>query len=191
MDFGVRTKRRMLRRALGAAVTLIVGVAVAGCTTPAPKPSPTPTAIFSSEEEALAAATDTFAEYLAAYDSALAAGGDDLSAVRGYVSDSYFAELSVPDTLSANGWHTDGTSSFETKGVESFENSRVRTDIVIQVCRDVSDVRFRDQAGTDVTPAERPEIVPLLVAFASEKEGSPSLIIRGVGSWGDSSCAVP
>ncbi|MCB8044373.1 hypothetical protein JM654_09380 [Microbacterium oxydans] len=45
---------------------MVLGVMVlAGCT-PSPAPTPTPTAVFASEEEAFAAAEETFTEYVLA-----------------------------------------------------------------------------------------------------------------------------
>jgi hypothetical protein len=190
MEFGVRTQKRMLRRALAATVTLLVAAASVACTTPAPKPTPTLTAIFASEGEALAAATDTYQQFLAAYESASATGADVPAAVASFVSEAYLAEVSAPDIVSKNGWHTEGSSSFDVKGVRSFQTDAIAVEIVVELCRDVSSLRFVDADGTDVTPVERLDVVPLEVAFATDSLGSNALKITGVGTWQDDRCSA-
>lgn len=181
----------MLRRSTaGILVCLLGAAALTGCTptAPPPTPSPTLTAIFASEDEALAAATDVFAAYLAAYDSAMASGGKDLGQVREYVGNDYFAELSEPGTVVTNGWHTSGVSTFEVRNVAVFARSADTASIELNICRDVSGIRVLDTSDRDVTPPDREARVPLTVSFLSSDLSSPNseLTIVRVESWLDS-----
>ncbi|PWC08401.1 hypothetical protein DF223_03455 [Mycetocola zhujimingii] len=175
---------------------VVAGLAIAGgavslvaCAQPSPQPTPTPTAIFASEEEALAAATDTYAKFLSSYEAVSATGGAVLPAVREYVSAGYYEELKSANIVTENGWHTEGSSTFEIRGFDSLVNTAEHAEITLQVCRDVSMLRFLDQYGTDVTPVERLNEVPLLVSFESDSPRSSVLTIRGVGTWQGHSCS--
>ena len=56
---------RVILRATTAAVLLAASVvALTGCLGSAPDPTPTPTAVFTSEEEAFAAAEETYRAYI-------------------------------------------------------------------------------------------------------------------------------
>jgi hypothetical protein len=178
-----------LRRSTAAiAVCLLGAMALTSCAAtspPIPTPTPTSTAIFASEDEALAAATDVFAAYLAGYDSAMAEGGKDLSIVRDYVGDEYFTELSEPGTIVKNNWHTSGASSFEVKEVATFDQVSDSSTINLNLCRDITGIRVLDSNNRDVTPPDREMRIPLAVSFAttSDVEESDALIIVGVKSW--------
>ncbi|SFO05480.1 hypothetical protein [Mycetocola miduiensis] len=182
------TTPRMLRSIVGIFGCLLGSVMLGGCT-PAPPATPTPTstAIFASEDEALAAATDVFTAYLAAYDSAMADGGRDLATVREYVSDDYFAEVSEPGTIVTNGWHTSGVSTFEVKEVPHFDASNNSANIHLNICRDITGIRVLDMNDHDVTPPDREMRVPLAVSFAvaTDDEWNGALRIVDVESWLD------
>src|SRR5690606_26709947 len=113
--------RRMPRRSTAVAVTCLLAASLVGCTPPptAP-PTPTSTAIFASEEEALAAATDVYQQYTAALDAVFASGGAGDETLANFVTEDYLSELSKEGVLERNGWHTEGTTSFDTVSVEDF-----------------------------------------------------------------------
>ena len=185
---GSRATKRMLRRSAAGTLTCLLGAMALAACTPADPPAstPTPTAIFASEDEALAAATDVFAGYLAAYDSAMAKGGKDLSGVRDYVGEDYFATLSEPGTIVQNNWHTNGVSTFEVVEVAKFSSTDTLTAIDLNICRDVSAIKVIDSNERNVTPADRVSIVPLTVSFTSPSAEASSvkpLIVSKVESW--------
>ncbi|MCP2030441.1 hypothetical protein L1277_000505 [Okibacterium sp. HSC-33S16] len=189
MEFGVRAQQRMLRRALAVAVTSIVGVAVVGCTTPAPKPSPTPTSIFSSEDEALAAATDTYQQYTAALDAVYAGGGVDPSPLQPLVTEKYWTVLSEDRTLSDRGWRTSGVTTFDTVSVVEVALGESPVSIVTTLCKDVTAVRIVDTTGADVTPPTRRDRYPLLVTFQSAPGGAARVLVSESDPWaGDDPC---
>lgn len=180
-----RTTTRMLRRVVAGSLACLLGaVALAGCApTDPPVATPTSTSIFASEEEALAAATDVYQQYNAAFDEALAKGGADMSGLRGLVTEAHLAELEKPGTIDTNGWHTEGTSSFEVKSVDSYSPGEAETAIAVNVCRNLSAVQVVDSNGADVTPADWPDFVPLVVTFVSSDSESTSLVVSKVDSW--------
>jgi hypothetical protein len=175
----------MLRRSTVGTLACLLGVvALTGCTPSAPPTAtPTSTAIFSSEDEALAAATDVYQQYNAAFDQALANGGEDMSGLRDLVTDEHFVELDKPGTIDSNGWHTEGSSSFSVKSVASYEADTESAAISVNLCRDLSNVRVMDSAGLDVTPETWPAVVPLKVSFASSESNPKSFLVSTVASW--------
>jgi hypothetical protein len=74
--------------------------------------------------------------------------------------------------------------------VRSFQTDAIAAEIVVELCRDVSSLRFVDADGTDVTPVERLDVVPLEVAFATDSPGDNALKITGVGTWQDDRCSA-
>ncbi|MFU8947177.1 hypothetical protein ACLRGF_10655 [Mycetocola zhadangensis] len=185
MEFGVRTQKRMLRRALAVSATLLVVAASVACTTPAPKPTPTPTAIFASEDEALAAATDTYEKYTAAFDEANSRGGSDMSSLESYVTPEHLADLNQPGRLEENGWHTSGVSTFHVVGLDSVLDDGALVELGLNLCRDISEVRVLSADGTDVTPADRLNVLPLTVHFVSHETSPERLIVSEIESWLD------
>jgi hypothetical protein len=189
MEFGVRTQKRMLRRALAATVTLLVAAASVACTTPAPKPTPTLTAIFASEDEALAAATDTYEKYTAALDSESANGDASAEAIRDFVTPEYFEQFAEPSTIKTNGWHTEGVTTFDSVSLLTFDETEGRARVSVRLCRDVSGLRILDAEGNEVLPPGRSERFPVEVRFLSESTDSATLSISESGSWsGDDFC---
>ncbi len=182
MEFGARTQRRMLRRAITASVITVVGtVSLVACAPPSPKPTPTATTIFASEEEALAAATDTYQEYLAVSDAVSADGGQNPERIQPLVTDAFWAsEMAGIQGLVEGGYRTSGSSSFDQTTL--VDTDRVST-TTIQTCLDVSQVRVLDSGGADVTPTDRRSRTRLEVEFAVTAEPSPSLLVARSDVW--------
>ncbi len=180
-----REVRQKLQRAAAGTVSCLLGaIALAGCTpSESPIATPTPTAIFASEEEALAAATDVYQRYNAAFDSASSKGSEDMSGMQGLVTDAHLKELGKPGTIDSNGWHTEGSSSFDVKEVASYIPGIAETEIALNVCRYLSEVKVVDAEGIDVTPSDWPDYVPLVISFVSSDSDPASLLISKVDSW--------
>ncbi|AWB86853.1 hypothetical protein C3E77_09635 [Mycetocola zhujimingii] len=169
---------------------VVAGLAIAGgavslfaCAQPSAQPTPTPTAIFASEDEALAAATDTYAKYSAAYDLSNSLGGKDMSSVAPYVTDAHLMDLGVPGVLQENGWHTTGISTFTPASIDRFKQEGERAEVILNLCRDVSQVRIVAADGSDVTPVERSSVLPLSVTLTSANEDPRKLLVSKVESW--------
>lgn len=154
---------RSLLVAAGAAVLLVV---LTGCDEPPPPvtpvPTPSVTAVFASDEEALAAAEDAYAAYLAVSDQASAGGWQNPDLLADHVTAGELEETRVTyEELAASGRHTQGSSTFESMTLQRYDDH----DLVVYLCLDVSAVRLLDSDGQDVTPTNRPQRVPLEVGF--------------------------
>jgi hypothetical protein len=183
-----RSTPRMLRcSTVGTLACLLSAAALTGCTpgaSPAPTPTSTPTstAIFASEDEALAAATDVYQEYLAVSDQVSSDGGTDPERLRPFLADAYWlTEEASIEQLRAAGVHTDGNSSFDS--AELVEISDDMNVVTVRLCADVSNIRIVDSSGEDITPSDRTDRIPLEVEFAVDMADTRSLLIARSDVW--------
>lgn len=164
---------------------MLGAVALSGCS-PADPPvsTPTPTSIFASEEEALAAATDVYQQYLAVSDQVSADGGNDPERLKPFVTDAYWpSEMASVEQLRDSGFRTDGNSTFDSEEIVAL--SEETSQVTIRLCADVSNVRILDSAGKDVTPTDRPNRLPLEVEFSAEADSDVPLLIARSDVWSD------
>jgi hypothetical protein len=145
-------------------------ISSAGCAVePTPvQPSATPTAepVFASDEEALAAATEAYANYLKAYDLAWAEGTwpmtDYLALSTGEAHEDEAASLAKWEE---EGWHATGTTSFDSIRLQSREFQDGVQSINTYLCLDISNGDVVDQNGNSVAKPDRPMRLPLEVTF--------------------------
>lgn len=167
----------MLRPAALLVATLLLTGCVPGdpVITPAPEPSGTP--IFSSDEEALAAATDAYAKYLEVSDAITAEGGVGVDRLLTLVTDKqYMNELAAFNEFSTGELHTSGVSVVDVISLQSYSAEADGTPaIVIYVCVDVSGVRVLNASDQDVTTPNRPDKYPLEVEFEANSD-LPSIL---------------
>ena len=172
-----------------AAVTLViaVGLSLGGCApdAPAPKPtaSPSATPLFATDEEALAAAEEAYAAYLRVSDTITAEGGADIERIDAVVASSL--KEALHDSLSKykdRGLHTVGNSKFDTSSVQRIENDADGPmSIGLYLCLDVQGVRVISKDGTDVTPIDRVDRLPLVIDLISDDAGG--LVMESSESW--------
>ena len=180
-----------------AAVTLVVaiGLTASGCATddPAPKPSTSTSAapLFASDEEALAAAEEAYAAYLAVVDNVLHGGGMDTSKL---------ADVAVSDALDqANEdalefrtlmLHTEGSTSIRSIALQQNDSAaRGSGEVVVAyVCEDASSVKLLDSIGVSQVDVNRPNITPFEVSF-SKQDDSERLMVHSRVLWsGENPC---
>jgi len=141
-------------------------VVLAGCVGPpvvTPVPTPTATPVFASDEEALAAAEEAYAAYLAVSDEVASDGGIGVERLEAYVTASQLEQARTDfGSLQKSGRRMVGSSAFDGIVLQSFDATR----LTVYLCLDVSGVRVFDGAGVDVTPVGRIARVPLEVGFA-------------------------
>lgn len=173
-------RRSVLLRILA---TLVAAAPLAACG-PAPVPTPAPTAAFASEEEAFAAAEETYRAYT-----------DALNAV----------DPADPETFEATYEHSSGTvqeadrENFSTMHAEMYtldgdavitnfvgEQATFPFDMVVAtVCVDVSAVRVRDRDGNSVVNPNRPDVYEVRATF----EGNDGrLLVDGVERTEGTTC---
>jgi len=154
-------------RALALLLPLVV---LAGCVGPpvvTPVPTPTATPVFASDEEALAAAEEAYAAYVAVADSILSEGGaqpDRLSDV----ATGEFLEVSLAGFKSAQtqGIHSIGRTVVKSTTLQAYyPNSGPMGLVVIYTCDDISAVDVVDASGVSVVKVDRPPQTTFAVTF--------------------------
>ncbi|MBX9472899.1 hypothetical protein [Microcella sp.] len=183
----------MLRRPalVGLAIALVVPIAACTQATrlPESEPSSEVAPLFASDEEALAAATAAYEEYLVLSSAASADPNFDRSELLRMADVRYFDEVVASiDALHAEGLRTEGVIGLRSASLQQYV-SETPSDatIIIYACIDVSSVRVVDQSGTDRTPAERQELVPLEVEIWAAGRVTPSFAVARSESWPEGS----
>ncbi len=161
----------MPRRLTFAVIPLVVlALALVGCTESTRLPPPEPPAanepLFASDEEALAAATAAYEEYLAVVDAALAdpsATADSLGAVA--AGDALREVQNSVSTFADRGWRFDGTRLLTDVELQQAVHNEERVLVVMYVCESVSGVDVLDEQGVSVVEATRPDLTAFEVAL--------------------------
>ena len=168
-----------------AAVTLL---ATACAAAPAPSPTPTPTG-FASEEEAFAAAEETYRAYVEALNAANLQDAETLEPVYGWLTDDALAATREEfTTMTANGWTKSGSARVEL--VELAPGTFTGRELAVLSCHDVSEVTVVDPDGNSVVAPDRPDVQPLRIEFAwSEATDTAFRISRVTGRDGEPACS--
>jgi hypothetical protein len=168
-------------------ISALLVVALAGCAPQsaavAPPATPEASPRFASDEEALAAAEEAYAAYLAMSDQIAHEGGIGADRIAPLVTDDRLeTELQTFEVLASRGWRTAGATTFETIGIQRADELGV----VFYACWDGSGVRVLDTSGLDITPVERTERLAVEIVTAFTVNG---LSLESDEPWsGDSSC---
>jgi hypothetical protein len=165
------------------ALAALAALALAACTSAHPRPtpssSPVATPLFTSDAEALKAATDAYAAYQRVSDRIAHGGGTDPELIKPYVTRAQFPkEAKGFLAFSANSRHTSGTSSFDSASLARYD--RAGDEVEVFLCQDISSTRVIDPEGTDVTPANRPTRIPMDIVF---QQGEHSLLVARSEVW--------
>lgn len=166
----------MSRRLALAVLPLVLLVApLAACTEsariPPPEPSATVEPLFASDEEALAAATEAYEEYLAVLDVALQQPAN---------VDASFTEVAVGPALDEA---VESMSTFVDQGLRivgmrevtaaQFQQSIVSDDQValqIYVCESVANVDILNSDGVSLVQPERPDLTAFEVTLVADEQ---------------------
>lgn len=166
-----RTSRLLTFGALCAALLV-------GCTpelSPTPSPSPSTEPVFASEEEALAAAEATYAEFLATMDAIFADGGRTPERLLQVSSDEVYAhEASGFANMRSEGRSGTGHVTFSMK-LQSFTDSGT---VTTYVCEDISETDILDEHGVSQVVPGRMTLLGYEVRF----EGTP-LVVSSRTFW--------
>ncbi|GAA1738222.1 hypothetical protein [Microcella frigidaquae] len=179
---------RRLRLAVAPLVLLIA--ALSACAEPTRLPPPEEPAarapLFASDEEALAAATEAYEEYLAVSNAVLAKPPRDLSVLKSVATTDFVEnERPIAERLNANGWTIEGRSLLV--GVELqqwFQEPNGSVAVTIYACLDVTGTRIVDEDGVDVTPADRSPAATLEVELTGATE--EELLVSRSELWANS-----
>ena len=178
--YGVRMKRRLRIFALAA---VCAGVVVLSGCAPGEEPTPTPTAAFASDEEAFAAAEETYRAYVDALNQVDLSDPDTFEPVYaltiGEVNSALRKQFSQ---MHADEWRVEGESIIKSI---SF-GDRDAGEIEVDVCLDVSNVALWDSGGASQVQADRPDIQPYRVTIAATASSAAPLV--ALISAGEKTC---
>jgi hypothetical protein len=150
-----------------APLALLLLAVTSGCSA-TPKPEPTATPAFASEEEAFAAAEKLYLEYNEAGNAKMA--GESTPNPQDFlIGTALEADIDGGRFLAEQGLRISGSAAVTSfVGIEVVGTGRIVT-IVAVVCLDATAVHVFDEAGTDVTPADRGDTVAQRVEFVGAK----------------------
>jgi hypothetical protein len=172
------------------AVTVAGMLLLAGCgggdPIPTLPPTPTATPIFASEEEALAAAEDAYADYLEMSNLISSEGGVDPERIAPFVTEEQLEEeIEAASYLSENGLRVSGEIRATQLVLQQYHEADGVAEVAAYACLDVSNARAVDEAGVDRTPADRPDTIALEITIIARGLESP--ILASSDQWQDSS----
>lgn len=150
-------------------VVLTLAATVLSACTPEPEPTPTPTALFASEEEAFAAAEETYRAYWKASAEVDAKDPRTFEPVFAFTTGSVNkADREALSTMHAEGYEVAG----ETKVIDFVGRSAPAPyeQITAEVCLDVADVTVVDADGNSRVSSERQDRFALQVQFAVKND---------------------
>lgn len=141
-----------------AAAGIMLGM-LAGCSPADPEPTPTKTELFASEEEAFAAAEETYRAYVAA-------GNDSTDALEpsdfliGLALENHIDAVRALDEADLRVEGITRVSSFE---VDPDSVQPDRQELAATVCLDISNTRTLNGEGKEVTPANRANVIAMRI----------------------------
>ena len=166
----------------------LIALALAGCSAQQPAPQQNSVSVeekplFASDEEALAAAQVAYANYLAVSDQIARDGGANPERLKGLVStDLLESQYSTYEEVSAGKLYASGSSRFFNFKIQQVSSGQISN----YVCLDVSGIRVIDKTGEDVTPDDRPNLLPLNLNWSIEGH---VLILESSDVWtGENFC---
>jgi hypothetical protein len=181
-------KRRALSFVALALAMLMLGV-LSGCvssptrTQPASTAAPHFTPIFSTDNQALIAATDAYAVYLSMSDEILDQGGADPGRLQRVATGEALNQLEKQfSTYSKRQWHTSGNTMFDSMKVQA----RSALSVTVYVCDDVSNVAIVDASGTSLLRANDATRTPFVARFV--QQGQQLLLASKIRWTGDDFC---
>ncbi|MGN6217980.1 MAG: hypothetical protein ACTHNQ_00640 [Microbacterium sp.] len=170
------------------ATTVTLGFAAAavmlsGCVAPAPEPTPTSTAVFASEDEAFAAAEETYRAYIEAENARSADPASRPEPQSFLVGAALEADIEANREFEARGISIVGTSSIVS--LDGISADLATGDVTVQTCLDSSMSRVLDGSGADITPPDRD---PTVAAVVSLMPVGNSLRISDIAGTASESC---
>lgn len=156
--------------AVATALVLMVGVAT-GCQ---PEPTPSPSGpVFASEEEAFAAAEETYRAYVDALNQVDLSDPETFEAVYAWTTgDANEGARKTFSEMHAEGWTVTGASTFDGFGLLEFSPDVADAIVTTEVCLDVSSVAVTDASGQSVVPSTRLDRQPAVLTFAVAQTGT-------------------
>ncbi|WEO78420.1 hypothetical protein BJQ94_05125 [Cryobacterium sp. SO2] len=183
------SRRRRAGRMAAVACACLLLVPLAGCAADpkpaAPSSTPTATPVFASDEEALAAATEAYENYLSAYDAywtGNATSKRDFLALS--TGDAHEGEVESMAEWEEKGWTAVGSTTFDSMRLQSVSQSDSGQWVIrAYLCADSSRGDVVDASGASVAKSDRRLRLPLEVAFVTSSAESSDLKISESNVW--------
>lgn len=154
-----------------------------GCM-PEPEPTPSPTG-FASEEEAFAAAEETYRAYVDALNRVDLSDPETFEPVYAWLADdSLESSKKAFSEMHAKGWTVIGATTFDRVRLKGVSDA-----IVLELCLDVSRVNVLDADRVSVVPKDRADRQPLEVTFGYAGTAS-GLVITDSDAIGSDTCGM-
>ncbi|WP_308492209.1 hypothetical protein [Microbacterium terrisoli] len=165
---------------MATALCALIGAALlVGCA-PQTSSTPTPTPHFTSEQQAYAAAEQTYRNYIDATNAMVISDPSTFEDVYFWeTGDALDSEKKSLTKMHADGWTVAG----ETKPGQVMPGTFSPTDRTIfslRVCMDVSAVTVRDESGKSLVRPDRPSIQPLRLEFDQASTSPTGLLISSI-----------
>jgi len=182
-------------RAAAVALVLVGALSASGCASEAPAADPTPTPratpLFASDEEALAAAEEAYAAYLAVTDEIFADGGNDVAALSTVATGKQLSD----DTagffeIRERGYRSVGSTSFTEIELQQYEADAdaLQSVATVYLCEDVSKIDVFDGGGVSVVQPDRPDRTKFEVTFDRSGSSSAGLLVASREVWAGGAC---
>jgi hypothetical protein len=182
---------RRLPTAAGLTLTVALAVLLSGCVEPdpviTPGPDSTATPVFESEEDALAAAEEAYAEYLEVSDLIASEGGVNPERFESVVTTDWLVrEIESAQELERSGLQQIGESQLGSIELQQVDGSQSDlATVYAYVCLDLSEVSYVDDDGASSSPDE--VLIPLEVSF--EATAIDQVLVAGNEPWtGENFC---
>ncbi|WP_162940012.1 hypothetical protein [Gryllotalpicola protaetiae] len=176
------------RTVLAACALALAASLLAACTPshpaaePTKTPKSTPTPVFTSDADALAAATTTFTQFEAASDRVASAGWTDPGPLRSLVSaDGYKHEQETAAKYRSQHAHATGSTVINNTQLESHRQDGGEAVIRMYVCEDLSGVDILDDTGMSLVDPSRADFVSYLIEL--EGTSSNKLVVQSIDYW--------
>jgi len=180
--------------AAAVALVLVGTLSASGCASEAPAADPTPTLsatpLFASDEEALAAAEEAYAAYLAVTDEIYAEGGAGSDRLASVAAGTLLeADSTGMADVAKLGYRSVGETKFDSFSLQSYSPNAadLKSIVVAYLCQDVSAVDVFDPSGSSVVSDDRPDRTRLEVTFDG-LEDSRQLLVSNKVAWSDQTC---
>lgn len=150
------------------ALLALAGATLSACA-PTPEPTPTPTAAFASEEEAFAAAEETYRAYLDASANVDTTDPSTFEPLFALTSDG----VNESDRKSFSTMHAEGYLISGTTKLLTFEGAVAQApydELTVEACLDVSEVEVVDEDGVSKVNPDRPDVYALEIGFKNDGE---------------------
>ena len=175
----------MIRRA---AAALVLALALGMTTACQPEPAPSPSGpVFANEEEAFAAAEETYRAYVDALNQVDLSDPETFEAVYAWTTgEANAGEKKSLSRMHADGWTVQGDTLITEVALDSFDDDG-NPAVVLDICADVSDVQVLDSSGLSVVGPDRPDAQASVVTLVGSTSSTTRLVIANI-EGGDHQC---